>query len=102
MLSPVRVLLSPLRGEFCDGFFSSTFEVLKELKGWIWRVFLVLSSGVFTRISARKLFRQSLKLLVLKDHDFGRNPTFPPYAFHPCPFYVGISLCIGKGAIGMF
>ena len=31
-----------------------------------------------------------------------RNPTFPPYDFHPCPFHVGISLCIGRRAIGMF
>ena len=26
----------------------------------------------------------------------------PPYAFHSCPFHVGISLCIEKRAIGMF
>ena len=44
------------------------------------------------RKSARKLFRQSLELMVLKDHEFGQNPTFPPYAFHPCPFHMGISL----------
>ena len=49
-----------------------------------------------SRKSARKLFRRSLELMVLKDHEFGRNPTFPPYAFHPCPFHVGISPCIGK------
>ena len=54
------------------------------------------------RKSARKLFRQSLELMVLKYHEFGRYPTFPPYAFHPWPFHVGISLCIGKRAIGMF
>ena len=55
-----------------------------------------------SRKSARKLFRRSLELMVLKDHEFGRNPTFPPYAFHPCPFHVGISLCIGKRAMGCF
>ena len=44
------------------------------------------------RKSARKLFRHSLELMVVKDHEFGRNPTFPPYAFHPCPFHMGISL----------
>ena len=44
------------------------------------------------RKSARKLFRRSLKLILLKNHEFGRNPTFPPYAFHPCPFHMGISL----------
>ena len=54
------------------------------------------------RKSARKLFCQSLELMVLKYHEFGWNPTFPPYAFHPCPFHVGILLCIGKRAIGMF
>ena len=54
------------------------------------------------RKSARKLFRRSLELMVLKDHEFGRNPTFPPYAFHPCPLHVGISLCIGKRAMAMF
>ena len=56
----------------------------------------------FSRKSARKLFRRSLELMVLKDHEFGRNPTFPPYAFHPCPFHVGISLCIGKRAMAVF
>ena len=54
-----------------------------------------------SRKSARKLFRQSLELMVLKYHEFGRNPTFLPYAFHPCPFHVGISLCIGKRAMAM-
>ena len=51
---------------------------------------------------ARKLFRQLLELMVLKYHEFGRNSTFPPYAFHPCPFHVGILPCIGRQAIGMF
>ena len=55
-----------------------------------------------SRRSARKLFRRSLKLMVLKDDEFGRNRTFTPYAFHPCPFHVGILLCIGKRAMGMF
>ena len=50
----------------------------------------------FSRKSARKLFRRSRDLMVLKDHEFGRNPTFPPYAFHPWPFHAGISFCIGK------
>ena len=54
------------------------------------------------RKSARKLFRRSLELMVLKDHEFGRSPTFPPYAFHSCPFHVDISLCMGKRAIAMF
>ena len=53
------------------------------------------------RKSARKVFRRSLELMVLKDHEFGRHPTSPPYASHPCPFHVRISPCIGKRAIGM-
>ena len=54
------------------------------------------------RKSARKLFSQSLELMVLKDHEFRQNPTLPPYAFYPCPFHVGISLCTGKRAMAMF
>ena len=53
------------------------------------------------RKSARKLFRLSLEFMVLKDHEFGRYFTSPPNAFHPYPFHVGISLCIGKWGIGM-
>ena len=49
-----------------------------------------------SRKSARKLFRRSRELMVLKDHEFGQNPTFPLYAFHPWPFHAGISFCIGK------
>ena len=56
----------------------------------------------FSRQSARKAFRRSLELMVLKHHEFGRNPTLPPYAFHPCPFHVGILLCIGKRAMAVF
>ena len=52
--------------------------------------------------STRKLFRRSLELMVLKDHEFGRKPTFPPYALRPCPFRVGILLCIGKRAMAVF
>ena len=54
------------------------------------------------RKSACKVFCRSLELMVLKDHEFGRYSTSPPYAFHPCPFHVGISLCIRKWAIGMY
>ena len=67
---------------------------------------LVCSSGFFAVASSRKwacnFSRRSLQLMVLKDHEFGRNPTFPPYAFHPCPLHVGISFCIGKRAVAMF
>ena len=55
-----------------------------------------------SRKSARKLFRRSLELMVLKDHEFGRNPIFPPHAFHPWPLHVSISLCMGKRAMAMF
>ena len=54
------------------------------------------------RKSARKVFRGSLKLIVLKDHEFGRHSASPPSPFHPCPFPLGLSLCVGKRAIGMF
>ena len=67
---------------------------------------LVCSPQVFAVASARKsariVFRQSLELMVLKDDEFGRYFKSPPYAFHPCPFHVGISLCIGKWAKGMY
>ena len=56
----------------------------------------------FARKSARKVFRRSLELMVLKEHEFGRYSTSPPNALHPCPFHVGISRCIGKRAIGIF
>ena len=54
------------------------------------------------RKSARKVFRRSLELMVLKDHEFGRYPTSPPYALYQCPLHVGISLFRGKRAIGIF
>ena len=68
--------------------------------------YLVCSPEFFavtsSRKSARKLFRRLLKLMVLKDHEFGRNPTSPPYAFHPLPYHAGISFCIGRRAMAMF
>ena len=67
---------------------------------------LVCSSEFFavasSRKSTRKVFCRSRELMVLKDHEFGRNLTFPPYAFHPCPSHVGILRCIGKRAMAMF
>ena len=39
-----------------------------------------------SRKSARKLFRRSLELMVLKHHEFGRNPTFPPMPSIHAPF----------------
>ena len=79
---------------------------MAESRGFFLYFHLVCSPEIFAvaseRKSARKLFRRSLELMVLKDHEFGQNPTLPPYVFHPCPFHVGISLCIGKRAIGMF
>ena len=56
----------------------------------------------FSRKSARKAFRRSCELMLLKDHEFGRNPTSPPYVFNPCPFHAGISCCIGKRAMAVF
>ena len=75
-------------------------------RGFFLYFHLVCSQEFFAfaseRKSARKLFRQLLELMVLKDHEFRRNPTFPSYASHPCPFHAGISLCMGKRAIEMF
>ena len=34
----------------------------------------------FSRKSARKAFRRSCELMLLKDQEFARNPTSPPYA----------------------
>ena len=45
--------------------------------------FLAVASS---RKSARKLFRRSLELMVLKDHEFGRNATFPPFPLIHAPF----------------
>ena len=67
---------------------------------------LVCSPEFFTeasaRKSARKVFRRLLELMILKDHEFGRYSTSPPYASHPCPFHVGIPLSMEKRAIGMY
>ena len=41
------------------------------------------------RKSARKLFRPSLELMVLKDHEFGRNPIFPPLCLSSMPLSRG-------------
>ena len=65
---------------------------------WSPEFFAVASS----RKSARRLFRQSHELMVLKYHEFRRNSTFPPYAFHPWPSHAGISFCIGKQAMAVF
>ena len=61
-----------------------------------------LFAVAFSRKSARKAFRRSCELMLLKDHEFGWNPTSPPYVFHPCLFHVGISLSIGKRAMAVF
>ena len=56
----------------------------------------------FSRKSARKAFRRSCELMLLKDHELGLNPTSPPYVFLPCPLHAGISSCIGKRAMAVF
>ena len=42
-----------------------------------------------SRKSTRKLFRRSLELMVLKDHGFGQNPTFPPLCLSSMPLSRG-------------
>ena len=44
------------------------------------------------RKSARKLFRQSLELMVLKDMSSDRTLHSPPMPFIDAPFHMGISL----------
>ena len=39
-----------------------------------------------SRKSTRKAFRRSCELMVLKDHEFGRNLTSPPIPFIHAPF----------------
>ena len=56
----------------------------------------------FSRKSARKAFRRSCELMLLKDQEFAQNPTPPPYVLHPCPFHEGISSCLGKQAMAVF
>ena len=56
----------------------------------------------FSRKSARKAFRRSCELMLLKDQRFARNPTSPPYVSHPCPFHASISSCLGKRAMAVF
>ena len=56
----------------------------------------------FSRKSTRQAFRRSCELMLLKDHEFGQNPTSPLYAFYPSPFHLGILLCIGKRAMAVF
>ena len=64
--------------------------------------FHLVCSPEFSRKSARKAFCRSCELMLLKDHEFGLNPTSPPYVFYPCPFHAGISSCIGKRAMAVF
>ena len=54
----------------------------------------------FSRKSARKAFRRSCELMLLKDHEFARNPTSPPYAFHPCPFSRGHIILLREAGNG--
>ena len=55
----------------------------------------------FSRKSARKAFRRSCELMLLKDQEFARNPTSPPYVFHPCPFHAHIILLREAGNGGV-
>ena len=43
----------------------------------------------FWRKSARKAFRRSCELMLLKDHEFGRNPTSPPLCLSSMPLSRG-------------
>ena len=56
----------------------------------------------FSRKSARKAFRRSCQLMLLKDHEFARYHTSLPYVLQPCPFHAGTSSCLGKRAMAVF
>ena len=55
-----------------------------------------------SRKSARKLSVDRWNSWFSRTMSWDRNPTFPPYAFHPWPFHAGISFCIGKRAMAVF
>ena len=58
-----------------------------------------LASG---KKSTRKLFRQGTELMVLIDHEFVGNSTFPPFAFLSCPFHMVLLPPLEKRLIGVF
>ena len=70
-------------------------------RGFFLYLHLVCSPELFAvaseRKSARKLFRRPLELLFLKDHEFGRNPTFPPMPFIHAPFTWVYHVAWGRG-----
>ena len=104
------MLAACFRGKFYFDFFSCTFDVEKEAKGWICRGFHVLSSGVLTRIFRHcvwelidaEAFLQATELMVLIDLEFIGNSTSPPFASLSCSFHMGMSLAFGKRLIGVF
>ena len=54
----------------------------------------------FSRKSTRKAFRRSCELMLLKDHEFARNPTSPPYVLHSCPFSRGHIILLREAGNG--
>ena len=60
--------------------------------------FFAIASG---RKSTRKIFRQATELIVPIDHEFVGNSTSPPFAPFLCPFYMGISVSLGKRLTGV-
>ena len=58
---------------------------------------VVVASGTK---STRKLFRQATERMVLIDHEFVRNSTFPLFAPLPCRFHMGILLFMEKRVPG--
>ena len=61
-----------------------------------------LSAIVSWRQSIGKLFRQATELMDLIDDAFVGRHTSPPFAFHPCPFHMGISLPLGTRLLAVF
>ena len=52
--------------------------------------------------STRKVFHRSRELMVLKDHEFGRNLTSPPMSFIHAPFMWAYHFAWGRGQWGCF
>ena len=52
------------------------------------------------RKSSRKLFRRSLELMVLKDHEFEREPYIPPLCLSSIPLSRGYITLYREAGIG--
>ena len=54
----------------------------------------------FSRKSARKAFRRSCELMLLKDQEFARNPTSPPLCLSSMPLSRGHIILLREAGDG--